>query len=365
MKQLHFLDLIRGCAALLVVMGHLRSLLFDSWNGEGNILAYFFYAITSFGHQAVMIFFVLSGFFVGGSFINDNNFLKYSIKRLSRFYVVLFPALLLTWIVDLIGINLIQNIKLYSGEGDNYVINFNSIDRLNLEYFIYNLFYLQDIFYPTFGTNGALWSLAYEFWFYFLFPLVWYILYQEKNKLKKIIGSLLIAVVLGLLHLKGMVYFFVWMLGFICYRLSTSTVLINFFNNSNFFIINNIILIFVLILSILFKNYLIDILVGFSFSIYLLNIVCAKIELHPLMKGISFNMAKFSFSMYAIHLPIAVLFCAILNEKLMFNIGGIFIYFFIIIIIIILSWLFWYIFERHHIFVYRKIYNILKGEKNG
>ena len=312
-----------------------------------------------------MVFFVLSGFFVGGSFINDNNFLKYSLKRLSRFYVVLFPALLLTWIVDSIGINIIQNIELYSGNGGNYVINFNSMDRLNLEYFFYNLFYLQDIFYPTFGTNGALWSLAYEFWFYFLFPLLWYSLYQENNKLKKIIIFVLVAIIFSFLQLKGLVYFFVWMLGVFCHTLSSNAILISFFNKSKIFIISNIILIFSFILSVFIKNYLIDIFVGFSFSLYLLNIICAKIELPSFMNRISLNLAKISFSMYAIHLPIAVLLCAILNKKLLFNIEGMLVYIFIVIIIVMVSWLFWYIFERHNIFIYKKIYNVLKGRKNG
>ena len=34
-----------------------------------------------------------------------------------------------------------------------------------------NIFFLQGIYTPTFGTDGALWSLANEFWYYLLFPL--------------------------------------------------------------------------------------------------------------------------------------------------------------------------------------------------
>ena len=63
MKQFYLLDLIRGSAALLVVMGHLRSLMFESWNG-GNIFKIIFYAVTSLGHQSVIVFFVLSGFLI-------------------------------------------------------------------------------------------------------------------------------------------------------------------------------------------------------------------------------------------------------------------------------------------------------------
>jgi hypothetical protein len=35
-----------------------------------------------------------------------------------------------------------------------------------------NAFFLQTIAGPTFGSNGPLWSLAYEWWYYVLFPLV-------------------------------------------------------------------------------------------------------------------------------------------------------------------------------------------------
>ena len=34
-----------------------------------------------------------------------------------------------------------------------------------------NAFFLQTIVGPTFGSNGPLWSLAYEWWYYVLFPL--------------------------------------------------------------------------------------------------------------------------------------------------------------------------------------------------
>ena len=34
-----------------------------------------------------------------------------------------------------------------------------------------NLFFLQTIFVPPFGSNAPLWSLSFEFWYYLLFPL--------------------------------------------------------------------------------------------------------------------------------------------------------------------------------------------------
>ena len=64
------LDLVRGVAALAVMLGHLRNLFFvDSYEIRGypNLLIKIIYLATGFGHEAVMIFFVLSGFLVGGS----------------------------------------------------------------------------------------------------------------------------------------------------------------------------------------------------------------------------------------------------------------------------------------------------------
>jgi peptidoglycan/LPS O-acetylase OafA/YrhL len=37
--------------------------------------------------------------------------------------------------------------------------------------FVGNLFFVQGILVPSFGTDGPLWSLANEFWYYILFPL--------------------------------------------------------------------------------------------------------------------------------------------------------------------------------------------------
>jgi peptidoglycan/LPS O-acetylase OafA/YrhL len=49
-------------------MGHLRNAMLVDYAElvHPSIAIKIFYAITSFGHQAVMIFFVLSGYFVGG-----------------------------------------------------------------------------------------------------------------------------------------------------------------------------------------------------------------------------------------------------------------------------------------------------------
>ena len=62
------LDFLRWTSALAVLAGHVRMFLFPPMEsiGHAGIPLKTFYLLTGFGHQAVMIFFVLRGFLVGG-----------------------------------------------------------------------------------------------------------------------------------------------------------------------------------------------------------------------------------------------------------------------------------------------------------
>jgi peptidoglycan/LPS O-acetylase OafA/YrhL len=95
-----FLDFLRASAAFLVVIGHARHLLFASITtvDRPGLLLKGFWLVTVLKHEAVIVFFVLSGFLVGGSIFNamsKNTFdLKnYLIARFSRIYIVYVPAL--------------------------------------------------------------------------------------------------------------------------------------------------------------------------------------------------------------------------------------------------------------------------------
>lgn len=176
------LDLVRGMAALMVCAGHIRNFLFVDF-GEvinPNIFDKLFYFATGFGHQAVIIFFVLSGYFVGGSVwsqLAQNKFswVEYSLLRLSRLWVVLLPALVATWCFDSLGMFLSDNAGydgrwkglLLSGPGEG--ADGIALSPLTL---LGNVFFMQTISVPVFGSNGPLWSLANEFWYYLTFPFL-------------------------------------------------------------------------------------------------------------------------------------------------------------------------------------------------
>ena len=174
------LDLVRGVSALLVMLGHLRGFLFLDFAelDRAGVLTKFFYFATGLGHQAVMVFFVLSGYFVGGSVLSglgNGRFTWrcYAASRLTRLWMVLIPALVLTLCFDLLGSH--WNPGAYAGDlnarfmsGPTH-IQPAAHDWLTL---LGNLCFVQNITVPVFGSNGPLWSLANEFWYYVMFPLV-------------------------------------------------------------------------------------------------------------------------------------------------------------------------------------------------
>jgi len=171
------LDLIRGIAALAVMWGHVRTLYFVDYQSLRipSWLIKIIYFATGFGHQAVMVFFVLSGCLISSTVIKTSLFntwswRNYAINRATRLYVVLIPGLVLGLVWDSIGSSLLEGNGIYKSPiaGLGPAI---PLENLTLKNFIGNLFYLQTIMCPTFGSNGPLWSLTNEFWYYVLFPL--------------------------------------------------------------------------------------------------------------------------------------------------------------------------------------------------
>ena len=145
------LDLLRFAAAALVMLNHLRVNQFDSFSKvacESSVLKTAFFSATRVGLEAVVVFFVLSGFLVGGVSLARSrqgkfDIGRYALDRFTRIYVPFVPALLAT-----IGIYLWFGLSFDWGEA-----------------FI-NLLSLQGILGPPFSANTSLWSLSYEVWFY-------------------------------------------------------------------------------------------------------------------------------------------------------------------------------------------------------
>jgi peptidoglycan/LPS O-acetylase OafA/YrhL len=216
------LDMLRAAASLLVVFGHLRSFVFVSYDqiSSHNLLNTFVWSVTGFGHQAVMIFFVLSGFFITRSIVLDDrkrgfSWPVYGIKRLSRLWIVLIPALLLTAMCDHLGIAW-GGARFYDGLLYAVYNSGPALDtggaHLELATFFGNLFFLQTIISPIFGSNGPLWSLANEFWYYLLFPLLYVAVTRRTpiSMMANLVALVALCIFLGIsMVLSGLI----WLMG--------------------------------------------------------------------------------------------------------------------------------------------------------
>jgi peptidoglycan/LPS O-acetylase OafA/YrhL len=172
------LDALRGVAAFLVLIEHWRNAFFVDFMNIHQLRGVMapLYVLSGAGHQAVIVFFVLSGYLITGTVMrsiqrNTWSWARYFLHRLIRLWIVLIPALVMGLGWDLLGIYLGRSPGLYTGTVGNHMVQLPIASSLNATAFFGNLAFVQTILVPPLGTNGALWSLANEWWYYMLFPL--------------------------------------------------------------------------------------------------------------------------------------------------------------------------------------------------
>lgn len=215
------LDAIRGLAALLVFWSHVRALFFVPYASvlNRNTLVKILYFLDGFGHASVMIFFVLSGFLISSSVFrsletNRWSWGWYTKNRLTRLYVVLVPALLLCAFWDQLGMYLFGLDGVY-GIGRHYtnILPGNIHSLSSAAIWFGNLFFLQTILVPPYGSDSPLWSLSSEFWYYVLFPLCVFVLSRRLSGRLRLVCSFCAVAVAALAGKKILLDFPVWLMG--------------------------------------------------------------------------------------------------------------------------------------------------------
>ena len=176
--KLEKLDALRGFAAAYVVLHH-------AIPHHVEICGVDFGFLFRFGQEAVILFFLLSGFVINYSFEMgaDKTLKTYLLKRACRIYIPLLCVMLLGWVIECLRLNDFANFR------------FNE--------FVLNLMMLQDsanvvpnaIATPYMG-NLPLWSLSYEWWFYMMYyPLKKYLAVSRQRDLVVYVLSLSASVV--------------------------------------------------------------------------------------------------------------------------------------------------------------------------
>lgn len=170
-KATHYLwlDWLRFLAAFAVLVCHGRGFFLPEYAEipieQRNMFIFIFYSLTRLANDPVVIFFVLSGFLVGGKGLarisqGTFNCRSYFIDRFAR----IFPPLLGCTIFYCIAAQFYQE----------YPVNY--------WHCLGNLLSLQNIFCPT--PVEPFWSLAYEVWFYILLGTIGVFVTTSNSKIK-------------------------------------------------------------------------------------------------------------------------------------------------------------------------------------
>jgi len=150
-----YLDLVRFTAACLVYL----------WHSNMRLLTLDVPPAAGFGHSAVVVFFVLSGYVIAyATDQKEKGWVSYAASRLSRVYSVALPTLVLTLMLDAIGRSLFPAI--YGYPFDQFVVR--TVGSL----LMLNEIWLISI---TSFSNVPYWSIAFEAWYYVLFGLVMFV----------------------------------------------------------------------------------------------------------------------------------------------------------------------------------------------
>ncbi|MGI8569262.1 MAG: acyltransferase family protein [Methylocella sp.] len=211
------LDFLRAMAALLVLFAHSRASYFlyiEVADQEGVFLK-LFYFITDLGHQAVVLFFVLSGFLIGGSLADSMqrgsfDLVRYLIARFVRIFIVYLPALVITEGIFLFGRLLLSN----PGDGplfEHQQLNFGGVSQA-----VCFLSGLQGFSCPAWEQNIALWSLGYEWALYLFAPaIIQLIVWKASPGLRMLAVALVCAIVVTVCHYptEAVFWFSAWFLG--------------------------------------------------------------------------------------------------------------------------------------------------------
>ncbi len=314
-KRMPFLDSLRGIAALMVVFHH-----FMVFNSEvlsaiapGSLMRVFYF-VSDLNVEAILFFFVLSGFSIGlaqkGELLNSraatNAYLYKRFKRILPIYVI---ALALAALVGL-------------------VINSLEKESYSLTNLLGNILFLQTAtgathyWFSPYGQNGPLWSLAYEMFFYVLFPLFSLLLLKFKIfKTKAIVFVLLIlcaftciAVNKYLLFIPPLAFlsfFIVWWGGF--------QIAIDYLNRKPDFIFWGILLIICMVLLALQhwipSTSIIEIIKALLIACFLYVALFFNLRWTAVLKNrfknavnVVFNaIGHGSYALYALHYPVFIL----------------------------------------------------------
>jgi peptidoglycan/LPS O-acetylase OafA/YrhL len=309
------MDGMRAVAAIAVLFSHQRNILFNDAAADLSWPWKCFYFITGFGHQAVMIFFVLSGYWIAKSVARQHegkqfDWTAYAIDRLSRLWIVLFPALILGGALDGVG-RYVLRAPLYLGVQGASVLTEDVAAHLSPVTFLGNLGFLQTLLVAPFGSNGSLWSLANEFWYYVWFPPL-YLLMRGRISSLPMLAAALVSMTAFRTLLPG---FLCWLFGAMLFFAAKRPLNAPASRASRFgAALTGLAFLAILVSTKLpglwLDEAIADIFISGSFALLLYSLMRASATFSPRLALVCRFGARSSYSLYAVHLPLVAMLAA-------------------------------------------------------
>jgi peptidoglycan/LPS O-acetylase OafA/YrhL len=327
------LDALRGAAALIVFLNHTRAIYFPSplqaasglqrstqqqpirTNAPSET-----FGEIKFASEAVVIFFVLSGYLVGGSVIRSLRTARWSwrvylTKRITRLYVVLIPAILIGVGLDYAGIHLFGPASIYTaperlGLGSLAFL----ISRLQPSVMLGNALFLESIRVPFPGTNASIWSLVNEFWYYLAFPLLALAWTTKRGWLLRLGYVLAACAILIFVGWHIAILFPIWIFGALASMLPRRFSVQQakkFSTIFSLFLLTGMIGVRVLRLHAVPADYLIGVLAALALWAIVQQTTPARDGLYKTVTGF---FSRISYTLYLFHLPMAMFVSGLVNS---------------------------------------------------
>ncbi|MBV9433736.1 MAG: acyltransferase [Hyphomicrobiales bacterium] len=305
---------MRFGAAILVLFGHARGLYFESITRvpDAGILTRLFYLFTGLHYEGVMLFFVVSGFLVGGSAwrnieVGRFDTRLYLINRFSRIYLVLIPALVLVFLVESLGGHFLADTRFYAMRPlfPSEVANGWTWNQIPC-----HLAALQGVACAPWGADPPLWSLGWEWLFYLVAPVLFAICLLRLRPLTRAIafGCLWVSLLSVLGIGQWLLWFGIWLSGVGASLLAMRRkvpVLVGLAGLALCAVA------LALSRTSLVPGVLADLGVGLGLAI---AVSCRKIANAAILESIAARGATFSYSLYLIHLPVGVFVGGVLER---------------------------------------------------
>ncbi len=309
-----FLDTARWVAALAVLIGHAGVMInfHDIMVAPHGAGVYAWWFLAAFWHPAVVVFFVISGFLVGGSALRRLRqpapmLRDFYIDRISRIYIVFLPALALGAMIDSLGRTLFPNAGLYDAP---YMAA-----SFDIRWLFTALAQQQSLWAPQFGSNGPLWSLAFEFWYYVTFPLLLLPLSPFYDKRARIAGCALGVVLTLVMSLPGETLGYNFFFGYLMWGLGVAVSQARRPWLRSKWASLSLFLVTVTIVRLAARGYyvehhpiifrLADVATAGTFANLLATLrFCGDVGFSSLKAPIHRRLADFSYSLYATHAPL-------------------------------------------------------------